>query len=48
MIDIFETKVISCREKLIRWDSYGVDESLRVDKSRSLAEIERRNLYNDI
>lgn len=46
MIDIFETKVISCREKLIRWEGYGVDESLRVDKSRSLAEIEKRNIYN--
>lgn len=45
MIDIFETKVISCREKLIRWDNYGVDESLRVDKSRSLIEIEKRNIY---
>lgn len=46
MIDIFETKVISCREKLIRWDRYGVDESLRVDKSRTLIEIEKRNIYN--
>lgn len=45
MIDIFETKVISCREKLIRWEHYGVDESLRVDKSRSLIEIEKRNIY---
>lgn len=47
MIDIFETKVISCREKILRWDNnYGVDESLRVDKSRSLIEIEKRNIYN--
>lgn len=46
MIDIFETKVISCREKLIRWEGYGVDESFRVDKSRSLVEIEKRNIYN--
>jgi len=45
MIDIFETKVISCREKLLRWEHYGVDESLRVDKSRSLIEIEKRNIY---